>query len=39
MKQELEQLIDKYNGLLIATTTEILQFKEELLEIVDKQFK
>lgn len=39
MKQEIEQLIEKYNGLLVATTTEILQFKEELLYIVDKQFE
>lgn len=39
MKQEIEQLIEKYSGLLVATTTEILQFKEELIQIVDKQFE
>jgi len=39
MKQEIEQLIEKYNNLLVATETEIVKFKEELLEIVDKQFE
>lgn len=39
MKQEIEQLIKKYNGLLVVTDSEIVKFKEELLEIVDKQFK
>lgn len=39
MKQEIEQLIDKYSGLLVATDNEIEKFKEELLEIVDKQFE
>jgi hypothetical protein len=39
MKQEIEQLIEKYNGLLVATDVDILKFKEELLGIVDKQFE
>lgn len=39
MKQEIEQLIEKYNGLLIATDSDILKFKEELIQIVDKQFE
>jgi DNA-binding transcriptional regulator YbjK len=39
MKQEIEQLIEKYNGLLVATDSEIVKFKEELIQIVDKQFE
>lgn len=39
MKKEIEQLIEKYNGLLVATDSEIVKFKEELLGIVDKQFE
>jgi hypothetical protein len=39
MKQEIEQLIEKYNGLLVATDSEIVKFKEELIQIVNKQFE